>query len=330
MKSNVKHIINRHSIFYLILFYPILLNGYDFKSSSPNNNTHDLFPLSKGSIYQYNYFCSDTTNSSSILARHIQKDSGLVEFVINDFSYTIDDKVAWLVEQRICLQRFYRSYDYDQNIGLIPHDTTYFVSDTTQFILNESLQDQHQLNSEIMWGQLKNPKFIWSFPLVSDGGTILPVFRYSYNSEDTILAGYFSNAFGDLGYDSLWFKENHGLYRRESYFEIGENVITSLKSNSTLKQCTVSNLPDEYKLNQNYPNPFNKTTNIEFQIPNTTDVSLVVYDILGRKVSTLLNNKRIVGRYCVSFNVSNLNSGIYFYTFRAKNFRQTKKMILIR
>ncbi|HEX2787325.1 MAG TPA: T9SS type A sorting domain-containing protein [Ignavibacteria bacterium] len=91
-----------------------------------------------------------------------------------------------------------------------------------------------------------------------------------------------------------------------------------------------SNIADGYKLGNNYPNPFNPETNIEFKIAETGQVQLKVYDATGREVANLVNQKMNPGSYNVKFNASNLNSGIYFYTLTANNFRETKKMILVK
>jgi hypothetical protein len=86
----------------------------------------------------------------------------------------------------------------------------------------------------------------------------------------------------------------------------------------------------EFKLEQNYPNPFNPSTVIRYQIPVNSDVTLKVYDLLGREVETLVNEFKPAGKYEVEFNANNLNSGIYFYNLEADNFRETKKMILLK
>ncbi len=99
-----------------------------------------------------------------------------------------------------------------------------------------------------------------------------------------------------------------------------------------------NDLPVEFNLEQNYPNPFNNTTTISYAIPNVGDakfsfpttVKLVVYDILGREVATLVNKKQAPGKYSVQFNGSNFASGVYFYTLQAGDFIQTKKMILLK
>jgi len=91
----------------------------------------------------------------------------------------------------------------------------------------------------------------------------------------------------------------------------------------------------EFNLSQNYPNPFNPTTLIKYTIPltiknETSKVNLIVYDVLGRRVKTLVDKKQPAGNYEVTFDASKLSSGIYFYTLKTKGFVQTKKMILLR
>ncbi len=89
-------------------------------------------------------------------------------------------------------------------------------------------------------------------------------------------------------------------------------------------------LPDEYYLSQNYPNPFNPSTRIHYSVPKATFVSIKVYDVLGREVATLVNEEKPAGNYQVQFDAGNITSGIYFYTLKAGEFSQTKKLILMK
>ena len=88
--------------------------------------------------------------------------------------------------------------------------------------------------------------------------------------------------------------------------------------------------PVKFALFNNYPNPFNPTTTIKYEIPKTVNVSLKVYDILGREVKTLINQEQKPGFYEIPFGNDELASGIYFYRLQAGNFIQTKKMILLK
>jgi photosystem II stability/assembly factor-like uncharacterized protein len=85
-----------------------------------------------------------------------------------------------------------------------------------------------------------------------------------------------------------------------------------------------------FSLAQNYPNPFNPSTQIVYQIPKTSLVSLKVYNILGKEVVTLVNDLKSSGQYRVNFNAGSLPSGIYFYTLKAGSFSETKKLILLK
>jgi len=93
---------------------------------------------------------------------------------------------------------------------------------------------------------------------------------------------------------------------------------------------TKETVPMEFSLNQNYPNPFNPTTQISYQIPEKSKVSLKVYDILGRELLTLVNAEQNVGHYLVNFDGHDLPSGIYFYTLFTDKFVQTHKMLLLK
>jgi hypothetical protein len=89
-------------------------------------------------------------------------------------------------------------------------------------------------------------------------------------------------------------------------------------------------VPNSFSLSQNYPNPFNPVTNIRFSIPNSGSVKLVVFDILGREVITLLNEVKPAGNYLVDFDASKLSSGVYFYRLTSGSFTETKKMLLVK
>jgi hypothetical protein len=89
-----------------------------------------------------------------------------------------------------------------------------------------------------------------------------------------------------------------------------------------------------FALEQNYPNPFNPRTGIRFQVPGVSDVRLSVYDLLGREVAVLVDERKEAGSFQVGFDGSGLPSGMYFYQLRArdgtKEFTEVKKLLLVK
>ena len=147
---------------------------------------------------------------------------------------------------------------------------------------------------------------------------------------------------------SLDFALNVGVYFQDIYFAFvtaeGNNyrlVYTKMngKEYGTLVGVNEQEIiPSTYLLSQNYPNPFNPTTKIKYSIPAVETrrgeslqcVALKVFDILGNEIVTLVNEEKLSGNYEVTFNGSNLASGVYFYRLTTRDFSLTKKMILIK
>jgi len=106
--------------------------------------------------------------------------------------------------------------------------------------------------------------------------------------------------------------------------------------------CTVTDIPDErhelptkFTLSQNYPNPFNPTTTIEYSVPSRTDVTIEIFNVLGQRVRTLVNEEKTAGSYRVEWNGRSddgrsLSSGVYLYRFETGDFIDTKKMLLLK
>jgi hypothetical protein len=91
-----------------------------------------------------------------------------------------------------------------------------------------------------------------------------------------------------------------------------------------------SEVPASYSLSQNYPNPFNPSTSIRYELPRAGVVRLAVYDVMGREVETLVNERQAAGSYEATFDGSGFASGVYFYRLTADGYGETRKMILIR
>lgn len=107
-------------------------------------------------------------------------------------------------------------------------------------------------------------------------------------------------------------------------------IITTKYKNSTTNVENLTNLPSDFTLYQNYPNPFNPSTKISWQTPVSSWQTLIVYDILGNEVATLVNEYKPAGTYEVNFDASNLSSGVYVYKLVAGSYVSNKKMIVLK
>ncbi|CUU06220.1 Por secretion system C-terminal sorting domain-containing protein [Candidatus Kryptobacter tengchongensis] len=92
----------------------------------------------------------------------------------------------------------------------------------------------------------------------------------------------------------------------------------------------IAEIPVEFKLYQNYPNPFNSSTKVAFELPYESHIKIEVYDVLGRKIKTLVEGYKPAGLYYVNFNADDLPSGVYFYALKAEGRIFTRKMVLIK
>src|SRR3990172_3750553 len=124
----------------------------------------------------------------------------------------------------------------------------------------------------------------------------------------------------------------HALSYRDGYlWAVGDyGLVLRTDLTTPVHDYQNQHLPFEFELFQNYPNPFNAITKIRFTLPEETRVTLVVYDLLGREVATLMNMSKKPGSYEVEFNAANLASGLYFCKIETAKFREIKKMVLIR
>ena len=159
-------------------------------------------------------------------------------------------------------------------------------------------------NSTIIKGQLQLNKYVFS-----NGGKTV-------SSEENTL----SLTVGQ----SIIGRSNNNLYSGEiGFWYQYEVILVNLDEED-------NRIPIEYELFQNYPNPFNPHTTIEYSIPKECYVSLIVYDILGREVVKLVNEKQKEGTYKILFNGNKLASGFYVYRIKAGKYIETKKMVYLK
>jgi hypothetical protein len=111
---------------------------------------------------------------------------------------------------------------------------------------------------------------------------------------------------------------------------VSANYVARWNSGTSRVEQLSPTAPKTFLLEQNYPNPFNPSTTIRYQLPVASEVKLEVYDVLGKKIATLVNERQSAGSYQVVWNASGLSSGTYFYRLQAGTFVETKKMIMVK
>jgi len=218
--------------------------------------------------------------------------------------------------------------------SLIGYKTTGYISKTTDGGLNWVNQQQPNiyysgfnkisLNSkDTIWGVggaiIKNNKYYGIVYKTTNGGT-----NWGYQIPlDTNTITQFLNISGFTTF-KIW-----------PYFSTNTGVHTKVGGSDTTIFTSVNNeitdLPKDFILEQNYPNPFNPVTSIKYQVLRNSNVKLIIFNITGQEITTLVNERKSTGTYEVKFDGSDLSSGIYFYILFADGRRiVTKRMVLVR
>lgn len=180
---------------------------------------------------------------------------------------------------------------------------------------------------ESMLIQVENVSFVQSGEFV--GGTNYNVFDDSLDEEETVL---FRTNFPEVNYIGQDIPEDE--FTLTALVDNFNGTAQLIARSDADFGGAVSNendtSPYQFRLAQNYPNPFNPATRINYELAQTTDVRLVVYDILGRRVATLVNEVQNAGFHTVNFDMSRYASGTYIYRLEAGDFVSVKKMMLIK
>jgi hypothetical protein len=173
-----------------------------------------------------------------------------------------------------------------------------------------------------------------------DPGSMISSMQFDHNITDGKINGVIYNlggrSFGPTSGEmaNFMFRVKDSDFNPNRDLRLTEFLIVD-PSASFIQTEIKGELPERYLLKQNYPNPFNLSTNISFELPEDNDVELAIYDLLGRKVTTLLNSFLPAGGHTVTWNGRSesgetVSSGIFFYRLRTSDFDETKKMSLVK
>jgi endoglucanase len=135
----------------------------------------------------------------------------------------------------------------------------------------------------------------------------------------------------DVGY---YGNHGSGIFNRTTGAHVYEDILEAVIDTSKISPVTgvyeSPSSPTEFFLGQNYPNPFNPSTLISYQLPANTHAELKVFDVIGREIETLVDERQDAGDHAVLFNAANLPSGVYFYSLQAETYLDIKKLLLLR
>jgi len=237
------------------------------------------------------------------------------------------------------------------------------IDETTNFEINSSKKYNGNFSGEIVYSFISNDGYykisrVNSVAVGSNGESIFGLWIYGELSGN-ILEYWFKDSennfyskevdtlnftgwkmkdvkLSDVALGNLWF-EGIGIKQVSSTNISGKIYVDDAQYDfATPVENEVANIPTEYLLSQNYPNPFNPSTVIKYSIPSVQTrvgggfVTLKIYDILGSEVATLVNQRQGSGNYSVTFDASNLTSGVYFYRLNSGSFTKSMKMLLIK
>jgi hypothetical protein len=286
------------------------------------------FPLNIGDKFVYNYYynySSSYTNIPFIITYNyrivIDRDT-----IINSKKYFLY-KGMWVRVDTVTGSLM--SYDSTNSCSLYYKEK---ILDSLSSPLNGSSNicgDSYRCNSiynDSLFGQISSSK---NFNYSYYSSHINMSFNRKYNSK-------FGLTYKDSVISQWWIGGSVNVTQRHTLLgcvingiKYGDTTITNISIIST-------NFPNDFSLSQNYPNPFNPTTTISYKVASYKVIRLVVYDILGKEIAVLVNEKQSPGMYEVKFpNVQSANvqlpSGVYFYTlFADGNLIETRKMVLIK
>jgi hypothetical protein len=302
------YILKNARAIYLIL----LLSKIVFGQNLTNQEMLEFYPNNIGNSWSYWWIYNDPINNYSEMGRDFVEI--LQDTIINNTKYWvfINHYKGSPVNYSIYLERIdstngdvFRIEDLSNGVEHRVDNLYASVGDT--LLISEN---RYLLYSKKIVVLSIRDTVINEFPI-----TIREVIGYPYNQK-------------------LFFARNIGMLGSgENYWIDTAKVNGNIYGNISSDLTDVGNnnkIINDFILSQNYPNPFNPTTTIEFMLPESDYIKLSVYNILGQKITTLINEKLESGLHKVIFNSNNLGSGVYYYQLKTKKYTHIRKMNLLK
>ena len=282
-----------------------------------------------------------------------------ISFQVNDKIYPLNDRSidTTSVDSMLLPYQIKNLEVSNKNLAFLRFDIPTSINDSCIINLNLVPENVETLNGGIViykynylgWGEKLDNNNIG----VIDHDLLTPIDTLYFLESGSPISVDLSNIINSNGDHSfalgvLDSTDNVSFYSKEKLFTDGQYDVflngyapqTSVWPSLTFEQDILSNdekelLPFKFALYKNYPNPFNPITTIDYEVARDGLVSIFVYDLMGRRIKTLVNKVNAPGRYSVSWNGTNeasklLSTGMYFYKMRAEGFESVKKLMLIK
>jgi len=300
----------------------ILLLAQSF-SLAQSDTVVDVFPLSVGNQWTYRYFTEGWAYPAGNPYEDVTDSGGATFSIVGKVISA--DSIRWQFQVR-------RQLLHHLILWVTNQDTTYLVSDTSTFELVERLTGRHQLYRNTDPGAIRTDVF----PFTQGYVDTTQVFRFRrLESADSASFYSWTGPPPSLAFQSNFtFRQGLGLVRaiyNSGTVDAGEaanhylvaSIITSVVAKSGPQ-------PSEYRLDQNYPNPFNPTTVIRYVLPQRSHVLITLFNTLGQKVGTLVDQVEEAGSHEALFNGLKLASGVYYYRLQAGLYAKTMKLEIVK
>jgi len=284
------------------------------------NSNKDFLPLSVGNSWTYDY----STSSVEQLSDMSYRDSGLAVYKIESKSI-LNDSIIWKVSELRDIVSYSTHYFPPQ------YSKADTIKDSTNFSIVEYLSNNHRLKKtgSVNWKSI--------FSMTEEFGDSVSYFRYYPSAQTDTFSlvtsapknspyQFFSTTYQkDVGIIKVLFSiKNITGYTASSNHKLKSSIITSIQSFNGLI------VPNDFLVFQNYPNPFNPFTNLRFVVSSETKLAIRVYDLLGRLVDTVYDNRINKGEHTVTWNADNKASGIYYCVFQSSQFSKSIKIVLLK
>lgn len=269
---------------------------------------------------------SDGSSEENISALELPELLGTnAEFILNDSVPHYDNEVIKLNEIN---GRTFAGYIFGGIRALLPNNTLSFPSEYIfKVYITPEIPLPVELSSFTSFVSTRNVLLKWN--TVSErNNSGFEIERSAGNSHWTMIN--FINGAGNSNIPKHYYYSDNNLSSGKYRYRLKQIDYNGNFKYYNLSDEVIIGTPEKYSLSQNYPNPFNPTTKFDFEIPQSGNVSVQIFDNKGAEIKTLVNEFREAGYYSVEFSGKELASGVYYYKIKTDTFSDTKKMFLVK